>query len=223
MSSNRRITGIIVIIIGLILLVESTGALEIGNIWDYIPSLFVLLGLWTLIRSKFQNITGPVIVIVIAGTIQLMTLDLIPDRIVDQWWPLILVIIGLTILLGRSRDYKKQASDQKIDIISIFSERNIRSVSNNFKGGSILTAFGGGEIDLRDTDIDDPPASITTTVMFGGVEILAPEDWNIKINAFPVFGGAEDKRSRFSESKDDETVDLIISGFAAFGGIEVKD
>lgn len=223
MSSNRRITGIIVIIIGLILLVESTGVLEIGNIWNYIPSLFVLLGLWTLIRSKFQNITGPVIVIVIAGTIQLMTLDQIPDRIIDQWWPLILVIIGLTILFGRSRDYKKEDSDQKIDTISIFSERNIKSVTNNFRGGSILAIFGGAEIDLRDSSIDDPPATITTTVMFGGVDIIASGDWNIKMDAFPIFGGAEDKRSRITESQNDETVDLKITGFAAFGGIDIKN
>ena len=61
--SGRLTTGGVIILIGLLLLLSTTGLLEIRSIWEWVPLLFVLLGVWALLRSEFRNLVGPLAVV----------------------------------------------------------------------------------------------------------------------------------------------------------------
>nr|WP_255518476.1 cell wall-active antibiotics response protein [Haloarcula sp. CBA1131] len=81
--------------------------------------------------------------------------------------------------------------------------------------------FGGIELDLRDVRSSDAPAHVSTTTIFGGTEIRVPREWNVRLDVLPLFGAAEDSRPRSDEEHKD--VDLVITGFVAFGGLELLD
>jgi predicted membrane protein len=88
-----------------------------------------------------------------------------------------------------------------------------------FTGANLPAIFGGAELDLRDAEMTQRPAHVSAIAMFGGVEVTVPEDWNVNIDVLPIFGGASDERGRTERTHDE--VDLVVTGFAAFGGVEV--
>ena len=223
--STQALTGAVIVIIGILLLLSTTGVYDVGILWRYVPSLFVLLGVWALYRSGFRNVSGPIILIIIAGTVQLLVLDIITGDVIASWWPVLIVLFGLSLLFGhwrRSRRVPSVATDD-FDLIGIFGGSDQRVASTSFRGGSATAVFGGVEVDLREVEVDDPPAVVTATVLFGGVELEVPEDWVVHIDALPIFGAVEDERPRRPAGAEVKSEpDLIVTGFVSFGGISIK-
>lgn len=92
------------ILLGVVLLLFTTGSADWATVWTVaIPVIFVLLGAWALVVSRFRNLTGSVLVIVIAGTVLLQTLASLPPGFVGRWWPLGFVLLGLLIFVRRER------------------------------------------------------------------------------------------------------------------------
>ena len=56
--------------------------------------------------------------------------------------------------------------------------------------------------------------------MFGGVEIIVPEDWKVNQQVTAIFGGFSDDRSKVSQEGNKP---VHISGFVMFGGCEMKN
>ena len=218
-------TGAIIVIIGILLLLSTTDTLDVGSLWRYVPSLFVLLGVWALIRSEFRNVTGPIILIIIAGTVQLLALDLITGRTIATWWPVLIILFGFSVMTGywRQRRRVPTTSGDDFDLIGIFGGTERRVDSTSFTGGTATAIFGGVDIDLRDAAIAEPPAVETATALFGGVEVRVPEDWTVSVDALPIFGAVEDERGRRPDIKRSAEPDLVLNGFVAFGGISIGD
>lgn len=227
--TGRIATGGLIVLVGVLLLLATTGTVPSDSIWDFVPAIFVLLGLWALLSSGFRNLTGPVMVIAIAGTYLARNFDLIGDDAIGTWWPLFLVLFGVLLLIGRERrthgHVEVGEEDGQLTAIALFGGAERRVTTDRFVGGEVVVAFGGAEIDLRDAAIDRPPATLEVLALFGGAEIRVPDEWNVELDVLPLFGGASDERSRASDdaaaSRSDGT-DLIVTGLALFGGIEVN-
>ncbi|MBR1369869.1 hypothetical protein RJ53_10420 [Methanocalculus chunghsingensis] len=229
--SYRLIIGAILLIIGVLLLLRATGIYDTGQLLVYTPSVIVLFALIALIKSGFRSVSGPIILIIIFGTIQLVVLELVsPDVIL----PVIIIAVGLGFIFTRIRrpSIRERVTD-KIEMMAILGGVESRNSSKTFRGGEMLAIFAGAELDLRDAHINDPPAEIQTFTLFGGTEIRVPEDWNVRLNVLPILGGAEDERRRpraggergdgDADKGTHDQPDLIITGFVAFGGVTVKD
>jgi len=223
--SYQIIFGAIILILGILLLLRTTGMYDTSRLLAYIPLLFVLLGVYALIRSGFRNIAGPIILIVIFGTIQLLVLGIISAGTIANWWPLIIILIGLGFLLNRVRRPSAAAGDAAtIDMFALFGGADNVSASQSFQGGDITAIFGGADLDLRESKVQGP-ADIHVFAMFGGIDIRVPPDWQVRVDVLPIFGGAGDERPRkaVTEEIGKEGPDLIVAGFVAFGGIAIKD
>jgi len=219
--STQALLGALVVVLGVVLLLDTTGVADTGFLLDYVPSLFVLLGVYALVASGFRNVFGPLVVIVLAGAWQIAALDLLPDADLVSFWPALIILFGVSLLIGRMRTTPEQVGQSSVDGLAVFGGRNQRVTATDFARADLTALFGGYELDLRDAAVDDRPARVNAIAMFGGVEVIVPRAWNVRLDVLPIFGGAEDERPRREEQH--EEVDLVVTGFAAFGGISVKD
>jgi predicted membrane protein len=95
-----------------------------------------------------------------------------------------------------------------------------RVFSKNFYGGKISTYFGGTDIDLSQADISET-AYLDVDVAFGGVKLIVPPHWDLKIDVTNMFAGVEDKRM-YPQTSADPTKVMVIRGTIVFGGLEIK-
>lgn len=223
--SSRLTTGGLIVLVGVLLLLSTTDLVATENLWDYLPLVFVALGVWAAVRSGFRNLTGPVMVVAVAGTFQARNLDYLTDAQIGEWWPLFVVLFGVLYVLGRSRRTRGASVDASdagsVAVVSAFSGTQRRVTGSGFRGGDVLAAFGGAEVDLRDTTVSDPPATIECLVAFGGADVHVPEDWTVELDVLGVFGGSEDVRPPAADGGNRDT-DLVVTGLALFGGITVE-
>lgn len=232
--TSQGVVGGAIVLVGLLLLAYTTGVYDTTRALQFIPSLFVLVGLYALVSSRLRNLAGPVVLIVVAGAVQLVTLDIVAGSDIVSLWPLLLVVAGLSILLGQVRAATRTVSASRLDAFAILGGNTQRATSDTFGGGTLTAILGGVELDLRDTTVDDGPARIDATCLFGGIDITIPEDWDVQIDILPLLGGVEDTRPHRARPKDehdesqeidldnDQEIDLVITGFVAFGGLTLK-
>lgn len=220
--SSGSLLGGAVILVGIALLLSTTGVYDTGSLLQYLPSLFVFVGLYALVVSRFENLFGPVLVMIVAGTVQVVTLGVVEGATLWQFWPLLVVLFGVSVIAGRVRSRARATEDAYMDAFALFGgvERQVRS--RTFRGATLTALFGGTELDLRDAVVTDPPARINATALFGGVEIIVPRNWNVEFDVLPVLGAATDERPR-REAPDHEATDLVVTGFTAFGGVSLSD
>jgi len=218
--SSQVVLGALVILVGVVLLTETTGYADVDVFWTYVPSLFIVLGVYAFVASGFRNVIGPVIIVAVAGAWQLVTLDYLTADEVVQFWPLLIVLFGLSIILGQYRSRVKSVEGTYVTALGIFGGSEKRT-SGLFTGADLTALFGGASLDLRDAEPEDRPVHVSTTALFGGVEIVAPREWNVQMDVLPIFGGASDDRARSDDEHDE--VDLVVTGFAAFGGVAIED
>lgn len=111
-------------------------------------------------------------------------------------------------------------SGDVVNSSAVFCGVKKRVLSKNFYGGKISNYFGGTEIDLSQADLSDQ-AFLDVDVAFGGVKLIVPPHWELRIDVANVFAGVEDKRM-YMQSMPDPTKVLVIKGTIVFGGLEIK-
>jgi len=112
------------------------------------------------------------------------------------------------------------ATENSIEVASIFGNVRKNIMSKNFKGGQILTVFGGADINLMHADFNKKVV-VEAVNLFGGTKLIIPSSWEIKSEVVSIFGGIEDKR-QFSTLSVVPEKTLVLQGFCMFGGIEIK-
>ncbi len=92
---------------------------------------------------------------------------------------IIFISIGLYIIFDKVEKDKRTISNEKKDIlddISIFGVSEKALTSDNFKGGSITSIFGGSEINLKGCKLSDGTNVIDVLFVFGGTTLIVPGD-----------------------------------------------
>ncbi len=112
------------------------------------------------------------------------------------------------------------ATENVLDVASIFGNVRKYIMSKNFKGGEIVTIFGGADINLMHADFNHKVV-VEAVCLFGGTKLIIPSSWEIKSEVVSIFGGIEDRRQFSSLSVVPEKT-LVLQGFCMFGGIEIK-
>jgi len=225
--SNQLFVGAALVVGGLLLFLSNLNLINIGSIWRWLPSLFILLGIWQLYVNNFRFFTGPLILIAGGLLFQLSALGALGIDSVFDLWPLILIIVGGSILVerlgiqlpslpGRNQD------PNSVNILAIFNEAKHAAVSEAFTGGELTAIFGSVEVDLRQTAPTSQPITINAFALFGGVEVKVPESWHVRRDSIGIFGSTEDGRKQKPDVAD-RPVDLVVTGFALFGSVEIDD
>lgn len=240
--------GIILISGGLIYLLSNLGYVEksIIEIVITFPMLLLLLSLYWIFRKHFfWGFLGVLISLIFlvpkVSTYypNLITFSLENLTLENTILPILFILFGIAIILRIVSKPKKYDKDKEYEffqslrennfIQKLFSGKNVTFGSSKnmvlaplFKGTEINTVFGGVILDLRKTDIEEGETRVEVNVVFGGVEIYVPSNWEIVINTTNVLGATEDKRF-YTEEATSTTKKLIINGACIFGGIEIKN
>jgi hypothetical protein len=86
---------------------------------------------------------------------------------------------------------------------------------------TVVTVFGGADLDLRDAILPGREITITAVSVFGGISITVPPEMRVADSGVAVFGG-RDVAAETPESESPDAPVLRIQGACVFGGISVK-
>ncbi len=220
--SKNRILGLILILLGGFIILNNAGIVDIGLgeiISTYWPLILIFAGMYNLLTNPAGRLGG-LIVLLIGLFFQLNNLDYIAASEYISFWPVIFILIGVSLLFD-SKSKGKEMDREKLNIFNIFSGSQYRVISNNFKGGSSITIFGGADIDLSGANISGDEARLDVFTLFGGADIYVPDEWQVVVKGLPVFGGW-DNLTRQNLNLDNPKI-LSISCLAIFGGVDIKN
>lgn len=211
------IVGIVFIIVGVIVGLNSFGITNINIFFDGWWTLFIIIPAINGLVTDEEK-TGSIIWLIIGITLLLGCQDLISfDILWKLTLPVILVFIGLSIMFNNNGKKISKNTDDN-EYCACFSGQTIKFDGKDFKCAEVNAIFGGITIDLTNAKVKDG-AVIDATAVFGGVTILIPEDLKVEIKSTSVFGGVSDK-TKNKEKKDKVT--LHVNGCSIFGGVDIK-
>lgn len=221
---NSIVWGLALIALSAVLILNAFEITSIEIFFDGWWTLFIivpsLVGLFNG-HDKTANIIGLLI-----GTFLLLSCQNIIDF--DIMWklavPVIIAVIGIKMIfggIGRNKRFIKSIEANGDDIktgFAAFSGQDIRFDNEIFKGAELTAVFGGIKCDLRNAVLEGD-AVINACCIFGGVDILLPDNVNIKVNSNSIFGGIDNKKHQ--NSKDNQYT-IYLNGTCIFGGVDVK-
>ena len=218
--SSRIVLGATLIALGALFLIDSLTDATVFS--DYWPVLIIGWGAWMWYLQGWRVAIAPLILIVV-GT--LLLLGNILESDVWQFWPVIIIAVGLGIIAhrtvpGMATGSGGSTANGTVTISDLFGGGQRRH-SGLFRGGQISAIFGGGGLDMLEATLPEGGATLDVTCLFGGYEIRVPDSWEIDLRMAAILGGAEDKRTR--PQAEQSAGRLTITGTAMFGGFTVKN
>lgn len=224
-SLSKSLWGIVLIALGIMIGLNSLNIIYIDIFFDGWWTLFIIvpcfIGLFDNSQEgKRGNVVGIIIGIALLLACQgIIRFDLIAKLII----PFVLVCIGVSFLFSEgikskvTEKVKKTNNNELESIVATFAEQKIRKDDEDFKGANLDAVFGGITLDLRKANIEKETI-IKASSIFGGIDILVPNDINVQVKATPIFGGVTNKNVNHKENKKT----IYIDAFCMFGGIEIK-
>jgi hypothetical protein len=219
---GRLVIGGSALAVGILYLLDAMGVLEAGEVLGaWWPVVIVAVGLAQL-AERARPATGP-LVVTAAGTLLLLsTTGVLPGSTWSYVWPAALVAAGaLALTRWRGAGPVRGAVDGR-DLVSatgVLGGAEVASDSPAFRGASLTAVLGGVTLDLRRARLDPGGAAVTATALMGGIDILVPRGWAVRVRGMPILGGVEDKTLHAGA---DEGPVLRIDALAALGGVEVS-
>ena len=114
-----------------------------------------------------------------------------------------------------------ESRDDRLELVAVFAGNKKIMVSKNFKGGEIVSVFGGNEINLSKCDINGR-VQLEIVQVFGGTKLVVPSNWRIQSEIVSVFGGLDDKRNLIDFNNNDDSKILVIVGVSILAGIDIR-
>lgn len=217
--------GIVLVIIGVIIGLNTMGITDIDIFFDGWWTLFIIvpcfIGLFTN-KDKTGNIIGLLVgVILLLGMQNIIDFSLIWKLLL----PSVIVIIGLSLIFKNTFNSKINNEIKKLnskntkdnEYCATFSGQRIDFPNEEFKGATLNSVFGSITCDLREAKIKEDVV-INASSVFGGIDIIVPDDVNIKVKSNSIFGGVDNKK----KNSEDKKHTIYVNASCLFGGVDIK-
>jgi len=117
-------------------------------------------------------------------------------------------------------NYQPSTSERPAEqIVAIFSGTKRSGQWEVRPNTSILTMFGGVELDLTQAIFTSQTIEVNVFCLFGGVDVTVPAGTSVDNQVIAIFGGADAHKVAPTMAGAPK---LIIKGFVGFGGVDVK-
>ena len=199
---TRLLLGGLIVVLGALLLADTTGFVDIDGFDVFLASALVLYGGYRLVTERARHLFWPGVFLLVGGGWLLVEFGTLTGDQARQFWPLLVVLFGLSVLRGRRR-----------------TGTVVLDTGNRVRDGSGVTAvFEDARYDLRGVDLP-PDGYLEATAVFGDVDVVVPDDWVVVLEATTVFGSVRDDR----RSRPAGEPDIVVGGAAVFGDIRLTD
>lgn len=223
---SKILWGVVLILVGGIFALNAFGITDIQIFFDGWWTLFIIVPCFIGLFDEREK-TGNVIGLMIGAFLLLCCQDVLGF---DMLWklaiPAIIVIIGLKLILtavfgdkaAKMLASSRQDGNNVKNGCATFSGQDMVFDGEVFEGAELTAVFGGIKCDLRNAIIEKDCA-ISASAIFGGIDILVPDNVNVKISSNSVFGGVSNKKHRPTV---EGAVTLYINATGMFGGVDIK-
>lgn len=211
-NTTNLVIGLLFIIIGLGLILDAYKVVDFLTLARmYWPILIVILAISRFISGDWKSglFLGFLSFIFFGATMGFITVDL--------WaifWPAMLVLAGVSILLKTFRSTPISDKTDGTSLIAIFGAAKRKMTSQSFRDASVTAMFGGFDLDLRNAKMSKDGAVVDMFVMFGGCVVRVPDNTEVRLETLSLFGGMADKTS----VSGNPTGKVTIRGLVLFGG-----
>ncbi|HPF83279.1 MAG TPA: LiaF-related protein [Bacilli bacterium] len=221
------IVGLIILILGIVCLINEMNLgikIEFDLLW---PLVMIVFSLGYMIKNKKLGFWSTLFMF-IGIWYTLYYFNIITVSLDEYLWPVILIILGGAIISSKiswdnkakeGKSYcKVDSKDGKLTYDGIFGGIKETVKKTDFVGCIINAIFGSVELDLREIKVEDN-ITIDANSIFGGIDLRVPDDYNIVVNSFAIFGGNENKADK---KFDEKRKTIYINCVSIFGGTEIK-
>ena len=217
----RLLIGLAILTLGFVLLLDNM------DLWDasdglriWMSGLLVALGVMIWKQLRLVGV-GLIFLGVWSGLSELF--DAVSwDE--DLFWPLIFVFFGANMVYdavtGRRRGSGPLETESRFFTVAFWSGVGRKVSSSDFKSGEAVAVMGACTVDLRSSFITEGEAEIFVFAMWGGVEILVPEDWSVVNKGFAIMGGFDDASQ---PPRGGSKQRLVVHGAAVMGAAEISN
>ena len=218
------VLGILLIIVGGLWLLDNINIIDFhfSNWW---PLILIFLGFADLTNSRRINNFSAWFFIVLGGLFLLPTNNVIGWHEIWKYWPVLLILIGLSMIFKRRSYYSpgrtsEITGEDHIKGTVIFGDLEKGSDSQKFSGGSLSTIFGDTTLNLKDAQLSEEGATLDASVVFGDILIMIPQSWILEIRSSNVLGDLKNKSRNTRESTGKR---LIINANIIFGDLVITN
>jgi len=130
-----------------------------------------------------------------------------------------LASVGFALFVKFTHPSVGDEDSDELDLVTVFGGLELKSRATSFRGGSWITMFGGGELDLREALLDPGGATLRVRAIMGGGEVQVPDGWNVELTSKALLGGVGAHRPHGTDDPNAPT--LRVEARAIFGGFGV--
>mgnify|MGYP004522308187 CR=1 FL=1 len=225
MKKENVLWGLGFIIVGILVLVNALGIIEINVFFKGWWTLFIIVPCFVNIfkdNDKTASIIGTVFgILLLLAVRDVINFDLLWKILL----PLVLIIIGLSLIFkdkvsDKVKDeIKKLNKNSKDEYTATFSEQDLNFDDEEFKGCELNAIFGGIKCDIKNAKLKDDVV-INASSIFGGITLYVPKDVNVKVVSNSIFGGVSGNYNKNKNDKKGKTI--YVNATCLFGGVEIK-
>lgn len=222
---SRIIWGAVLVVVGVLFALNALDIADIDVFFDGWWTLFIIVpctvGLFTE-REKTGNLIGVAIgVLLLLACQDILRFEMLWKLLV----PALIVVFGVKLVAnglfgGKTREIVKKMEEDGTEPrtgCATFSGCDMNFDGEVFEGAELTAVFGGVKCDLRGAIIEKD-CVIRVSAIFGGIDILVPDNIRVKVDTNAIFGGVSNKTKR----NKDSAVTLYVVGTCMFGGADIK-
>jgi len=214
-TRNRTSLGLVLIIVGLVLTLDSAGVLRLDGFGRWWPLLLVGVGVVKVRQPREDGQRAAGVAFLMLGSLFLFTSILS----VRSAWPLLMVAFGAFLLWqgidGPGLETIRVSESPYVSEMVLIGvvKRGHRPL--DFRGGSVTAVIGGVELDLRNANLTST-AYLDVVAFWGGIEIKVPAGWTVDARVVPLMGAFENKVDAPSLPGGPR---LVLRGHAIMGAV----
>ena len=115
---------------------------------------------------------------------------------------------------------ESNSSDSADQIVAIFAGASRKHTWRVRKHTSILTVFGGADLDLTQATFESRDVEFNVFCLFGGIELTVPPGTEVNNQVMAVLGGSDVGKLA---PPDPSAPRITVKGFVGFGGVDIKN